>query len=315
MAGYPRTPAATYDTDTSWDVSPVPPFDHGDFQDVGSANGTWSPWFGYGRVDATQAVQTALSASDDQTTRVRVELNPNVAIPDRDPAGIVSQVFVPDGGRIRMIKVHLDIEHTYIGDLVVRITGPVGTRADLHVRAGGSAHDLIATYDQVSAPGLGAFLGTDIKGTWILSVADHARADVGRLRRWTLEAEVQSDSVRRFESSPGIAIPDNDPIGIQDGVQVSGIGKVDEIAVEIDITHTWIGDLNVSVRNPAGVEVALHEREGRSADDIQRTYRIDEAPDLGAFLGQDGDGDWTFSVSDNAGRDVGKLNRWALLLR
>jgi subtilisin-like proprotein convertase family protein len=138
---------------------------------------------------------------------------------------------------------------------------------------------------------------------------------VGRLRRWTLEAEVQSDSVRRFESSPGIAIPDNDPIGIQDGVQVSGIGKVDEIAVEIDITHTWIGDLNVSVRNPAGVEVALHEREGRSADDIQRTYRIDEAPDLGAFLGQDGDGDWTLSVSDNAGRDVGKLNRWALLLR
>ena len=253
--------------------------------------------------------------TDEQTTRVRIELNPNLAIPDRDPAGVVSQVSVPDSGLIRAIKVHVDIEHSYIGDLVVRITGPDGTRADLHVRAGGSANDLVKTFDQTAAPDLGAFLGTDIKGTWILSVCDRAKADIGRLRRWTLEAEVQTDSARRFESTPGIGIPDNDPAGIQDGIQVSGVGKVEEIAVEIDITHTWIGDLDVSLRNPGGVEVMLHERAGRSADNIQQTYRIDDTPALRAFLDQDGDGDWTLTASDNAGRDVGKLNRWALVLR
>lgn len=58
--GYPRTPPANFNLDTSWDVSPIAPFNKGDFKDIGDSDGTWSPWFGHGRVDALEAVKEAL---------------------------------------------------------------------------------------------------------------------------------------------------------------------------------------------------------------------------------------------------------------
>ncbi len=56
---YPRTPPANYDPIPTWDVSPIPPFDAGDFEDIESPDGTWSSWFGHGRVDAPNAVTEA----------------------------------------------------------------------------------------------------------------------------------------------------------------------------------------------------------------------------------------------------------------
>ena len=65
LAGYERTPPASFDLDTSWDVSPVVPFDQGDFQENDAYElGTWSPWFGYGKADAFMAVSTALKSSE-----------------------------------------------------------------------------------------------------------------------------------------------------------------------------------------------------------------------------------------------------------
>lgn len=60
LEGYSRTPPASYDPDTSWDISPVAPFDSGDFSETRD-DGTWSPWFGYGLVNAEAAVEAALS--------------------------------------------------------------------------------------------------------------------------------------------------------------------------------------------------------------------------------------------------------------
>ncbi|MGW2152100.1 S8 family serine peptidase [Nonomuraea sp. NPDC001699] len=51
-AGYgPPSPASP---DSAWDLPPVTPFGQGSFNDHG-----WSPWFGYGKVDAVQAVTLA----------------------------------------------------------------------------------------------------------------------------------------------------------------------------------------------------------------------------------------------------------------
>lgn len=57
---YQRTPPANYDSDTTWDVSPIAPFNQGDFMDIGDPDGNWSPWFGHGRVDAAAAVAEAM---------------------------------------------------------------------------------------------------------------------------------------------------------------------------------------------------------------------------------------------------------------
>jgi subtilisin family serine protease len=63
MTPYAKTPPASFDPDTSWDVSPIVPFDQGVFVDTGHPDGTWSPWFGHGCVDAAEAVRKALLIS------------------------------------------------------------------------------------------------------------------------------------------------------------------------------------------------------------------------------------------------------------
>jgi subtilisin family serine protease len=57
---YQRTPGAPFDPKPTWDVSPVAPFDNGAFQNSLDPDGTWSPWFGHGRVDAAEPVREAL---------------------------------------------------------------------------------------------------------------------------------------------------------------------------------------------------------------------------------------------------------------
>jgi hypothetical protein len=78
---YPRTPPAAYDPDTGWDVSPVAPLDRGDFQDLGLPEGTWSPWFGHGKVDAAAAVEAALAGRSDRAAPAVAAADP----PSRGP--------------------------------------------------------------------------------------------------------------------------------------------------------------------------------------------------------------------------------------
>lgn len=45
--------------DAHWDVSPIPPFNHGRFVPIHHPDGTWSGWFGFGKVNALRAVTEA----------------------------------------------------------------------------------------------------------------------------------------------------------------------------------------------------------------------------------------------------------------
>lgn len=58
MTGYESCGRPT-DPDPAWDVSPIPPFQSGEFV-TGHADGPWSPWFGFGKVNARRAVEEAL---------------------------------------------------------------------------------------------------------------------------------------------------------------------------------------------------------------------------------------------------------------
>lgn len=64
MKGYPRSGKPGDLPDERWDVSPVPPFDHGRFTDTGDPDGAWSAWFGYGKVNACRAVAEALRVTE-----------------------------------------------------------------------------------------------------------------------------------------------------------------------------------------------------------------------------------------------------------
>jgi subtilisin-like proprotein convertase family protein len=271
-----------------------------------------SEWFGYGKLNAAKAVRKARGLAGAGTKTVRVKRAEDLDIPDADPAGIVSRISVNEDAPIRDLKVMVDIRHPFIGDLTVTLIAPSGTRFPLHNRMGSSNHDIFKVFDFDNTPGLKSLTGTGIKGVWTLEVADHARWDEGTLRQWELEAQVEDDGSIHVESSNTQLIPDNDPTGISDRLIVAASKNISMIRVTLDITHTWIGDLVVSLTGPSGTKAVLHDRTGSSMHHIQREYTGADAPGLNDFLGQDARGQWVLSVSDHAGRDTGKLNRWEL---
>ena len=56
-------------------------------------------------------------------------------------------------------------------------------------------------------------------------------------------------------SSPGAAIPDDtpDPGGLSDTITIGATsGTVTDVVVDVQITHTWVGDLILTLAAPGG---------------------------------------------------------------
>lgn len=148
-----------------------------------------SPFFGAGKVNAARAVQAAraLLGGANGSTFDR-EVRPALSIPDNKPAGVVSAIDCPLGGRLRDIEVTLGITHTYRGDLRVSLISPEGFVARLHDMQGGSSDNLQAKYSSVDPGELQRLARSAVKvtGTWTLNVSDNLARDVGTLDRWRL---------------------------------------------------------------------------------------------------------------------------------
>lgn len=97
-------------------------------------------------------------------------------------------------------------------------------------------------------------------------------------------------------------------------IPIAGAAEIDEIRVFVDISHTFIGDLEVELTSPQGTVVLLHDRSGSGTDDILGTYGVDLTPAqaLAALADEPASGTWTLRVSDLAGGDTGLLNDWSL---
>ncbi|HKO35584.1 MAG TPA: M6 family metalloprotease domain-containing protein [Pyrinomonadaceae bacterium] len=243
---------------------------------------------------------------------------PNRTIPDNNQAGISDTITIVEAVTISSIKVGVDITHTYRGDLRVTLTTPWGTVVELHPKGrGGNADDLKVTFDEAALPALATLRGRGTQGAWQLTVQDLASADTGRLNRWWLEISVAAAVVAPVElqEAPGTSIPDAPSAGIERGLSTTSTARVGSVEVAVDISHTWISDLRVSLVSPTGTEVILHDGAGGSDDNIVRTFRGDNTPGLGALAGQPVTGTWRLKVADRAAQDTGKLNSWRLLIK
>lgn len=97
-----------------------------------------------------------------------------------------------------------------------------------------------------------------------------------------------------------------------------------------NLTHTWDGDLRISLIAPNATAVVLSENRGSNGDNFINTVFDDEAslairfsaaPFTGSYTadgllsifdGMDAFGTWTLRVQDLAGGDVGSINSWGL---
>ncbi len=266
-----------------------------------------------GALSHSTGVSLVVQAAGGGNQVLTFSASPGLAIPDNNATGVTSSIAVGASMTVTSVSVFTNITHTYQGDLEVALIGPGGTTVLLHNRTGGSADNIITTYNITtrSAQALTAFNGLNTAGTWQLRVRDLASIDVGTLHSWKLTFNGYATA------SPGLAIPDNNTTGITHTINMAGTGTVADLRVRVNITHTYKGDLEVSLIAPDNTTVLLHNRTGGSTDNINTVFADLTAPaqSLGAFAGKSIQGAWKLKVRDLAAIDVGTLNSWELDIR
>ncbi|MGK5497596.1 S8 family peptidase [Streptomyces sp. URMC 125] len=110
----------------------------------------------------------------------------------------------------------------------------------------------------------------------------------------------------RFENTADYPIRDN--ATVESPITVSGVSgnAPSNLRVEVDIRHTYSGDLQVDLVAPDGTAYRLKNYgTGGSADDVVGTYTVDASSETA-------NGTWRLRVGDNARWDTGTINSWAL---
>jgi Zn-dependent metalloprotease/subtilisin-like proprotein convertase family protein len=104
-----------------------------------------------------------------------------------------------------------------------------------------------------------------------------------------------------------LPIPDNNATGITSSLAVTGNGTVGSLSLSLNITHTFRGDLVVTLIAPDNSTFIVSNRAGGSADNIVINNQA-----ITAFNGRTAAGTWRLRVQDLAAIDVGALNSWSL---
>jgi len=115
-----------------------------------------------------------------------------------------------------------------------------------------------------------------------------------------------------LKESPGTKIPDYPAAGIARSLANGKAFATGSIEVSVDISHTFIGDLQVSLVSPQGTAIVLHDGAGGSTRDLAKTYTASTVPKLATLASQPAAGTWQLRSVDRAAQDQGKLNSWRL---
>ena len=132
----------------------------------------------------------------------------------------------------------------------------------------------------------------------------------------------------------GSLIPESGTSGLASStVMVNSVPNfiIEDVTVTLtNLTHTWAGDLEISLTNEStGTSVLMRDNVG-SSDDFSGTHVINDAfgtawtsttsgnyaslNSFSAFDGELANGDWTLGFNDTAGGDSGSFDSWTLAL-
>jgi serine protease len=111
---------------------------------------------------------------------------------------------------------------------------------------------------------------------------------------------------RHHDGPAGLAIPDNTTAGVTSDITVTGAGTIRAHAVNVAITHTFIGDLTIRLQRVGGREIVLLREQLIDGTSLSRTFTAD------GFVGEAAAGTWRLTVVDGAARDTGTLDSWSL---
>lgn len=118
-----------------------------------------------------------------------------------------------------------------------------------------------------------------------------------------------------------------------DTISIEDEGVILDVNVMLDITHTYVGDLVISLKGSNEEVAALTIANGGGGDDFDHTIFDDEASQsiingsapfqgsyqpqqpLSVFNESDMQGEWVLTVTDNYSSDDGTLDDWCLILQ
>lgn len=140
-----------------------------------------------------------------------------------------------------------------------------------------------------------------------------------------------------------LPIPDGVSTGVSSTLEIDTDVVLGGLEIEVDVEHTWAGDLTLRLESPGGTEIVLLDRPGVpgsalgcSNNDVRVTFSDSAAVDpenvcsasssdpwvsgqvlpaeaLSAFDGESALGTWTLTVSDAIAGDLGTLVDWRLV--
>lgn len=127
------------------------------------------------------------------------------------------------------------------------------------------------------------------------------------------------------------AIISDGPPSSQDSIiTITSDVVINDIVLNIDISHTWMSDLDIYLTSPLGTQITIVEDRCGFRNDMLATFSDDgaaincsgSAPTingtvlpvdmLSTFIGESSIGNWTLTVADDTNNDGGTLNAWSL---
>ena len=228
---------------------------------------------------------------------------------------------------------------------------------------GGDFNNVVAELDQPAPPGVtyltsSANLGTITSGNsanasfsilvnpGFMCLSDFALGITANADEGSGIGSVMLDVGAPGSPVPGdvpLPIPDNNPAGASSVINVASNFVLSDLSVRVDIEHTFVGDLIITLQSPLGTTITLLDRPGVPAstfgcanNNIDATF-VDGGADpestcdgagtaapwpvtvagpvqpLSTFNGENVQGNWTLTVSDNVGIDTGQIIDWELI--
>jgi subtilisin-like proprotein convertase family protein len=196
---------------------------------------------------------------------------------------------------------------------------------------------------------LAAFRGENPNGTWTLTISDDTAGDVGTLESWRLDiqslATAPPSTTAAAASDAPVAIPDESVV--TSTVTVAGAGThLSDLDLALDVSHSFPRDLDITLMSPAGTVATVTSDNGTGFADLFAGTTFDDQSDpggqvpyrfngglvtdrewvthrfvaplltpeepLATFDGEDPNGTWTLTISDDQAVDIGELRSWGL---
>jgi subtilisin-like proprotein convertase family protein len=275
-----------------------------------------------------------------------VDLNVKLNISHSYNADLAVYLIAPDGTRVELFTeiggASKDFDNTILDD-----------EASLSITEGSAPFD--GSYRPEGD--LADFRDKEISGTWILEVTDSLSGDTGTLDSWCLIVTtepkeplpapvIQSESsvpggmhdtiywdgvgeTRQYQTDTPLLIPDQGTA--TSTLDIGGSGAIEDLNVQVNISHDWDSELDVYLIAPDETRVELFTDVGGSKDDFSDTILDDQAPvsitqgeapftgsyrpegALDDLIGKDIQGEWQLEITDDSWYGSGTLNSWSLM--